>query len=185
MRMLDKPSPRAPAKLLRACGLEAPGSKPVERVDKGLHALVLEKLLELDADEFEVLVAELSTALGFEAEKTGRTGDGGVDVEGTLTVHGFASVDLRVQVKRYKVTSSIGPKAIKEFRASVPDKAQGTFVTTGGYTQKAREEAERGGFKRIGLIDGGQLVGILAEEYDRLPQEVRDKLGLRRALVAG
>ena len=72
-----------------------------------------------------------------------------------------------------------------EFRASVPDKAQGAFVTTGGYTGKARGEAEREGFKRIGLIDGGQLVDILTEEYDRLPQEVREKLGLRWVLVAG
>ncbi len=155
---------RPPDELLRACGLEAPTPKAVQRVEKGMSALVLERLLELDSDEFEVLVAELLTALGFEAEKTGRTGDGGVDVEGTLTVHGFASVDLRVQVKRYKVTSSIGPKAIKEFRASVPDKAQGAFVTTSRYTEKAREEAEREGFKRIGLIDGGQLVDILAED---------------------
>ena len=106
-----------------------------------------------------------------------------MDVEGTLDVYGFASVDLRVQVKRYKVNSNIGPRAVKEFRASVPDKAQGAFVTTSGYTEKAREEAERKGFKRIGLIDGEQLVGILTEEYDRLPPEVRGKLGLRRAMV--
>ena len=43
------------------------------------------------------------------------------------------------------------------------------------------------GFKRIGLIDGEQLVDILTEEYDqmydRLPAEVREKLGLRRALI--
>jgi restriction endonuclease Mrr len=77
----------------------------------------------------------------------------------------------------------IGPKAIKEFHASVPDKAQGAFVTTSRYTKKAREEAEREGFKRIGLIDGEQLVDILTEEYDRLPKEIREKLGLRRTLV--
>ncbi len=176
---------RPPDEVLKACGLEVPRSKPVERVEKGLSTLVLGRLLELDPDEFEVLVTELLTALGFEAEKTGRTGDGGVDVEGTLDVYGFASVDLRVQVKRYKLTSRIGPKAVKEFRASVPDKAQGAFVTTSSYTKKAREEAEREGFKRIGLIDGGQLVDVLAEEYDRLPQEVRERLGLRRALVVG
>ena len=38
--------------------------------------------------------------------------------------------------------------------------------------------------KRIGLLDGRQFVGILTEKYDRLPTEVREKLGLRRALVA-
>ena len=115
---------RPPDELLKVCGLEAPGPKPVERVEKCSHALVLERLLELDADAFEILVAALLKTLGFEAEKTGRTGDGGVDVEGTLDVYGLASVDLRVQVKRYKLTSSIGPKAVKEFRASVPDKAR-------------------------------------------------------------
>jgi restriction endonuclease Mrr len=42
--------------------------------------------------------------------------------------------------------------AVKEFRASVPEKAQGAFVTTSRYAKKAREEAEKEGFKRIGLI---------------------------------
>ena len=74
-------------------------------------------------------------------------------------------------------------RAVKEFRASVPEKAQGAFVTTGGYTKPAREEAEKEGFKRVGLIDGEQLVDILTEEYGRLPVEVRERLGLRRALI--
>ncbi len=106
-------------------------------------------------------------------------------MEGTLDVYGLASVDLRVQVKRYKLGNTVGHKDVRDFRSSVPDKAQGAFVTTSSYARKAREEAEREGFKRIGLIDGGQLVDILGEEYDRLPQEVREKLGLRRALVPG
>lgn len=125
------------------------------------------------------------TALGFEAEKTGKTGDGGVDVQGTLTVYNFATVDLNVQVKRYKPGSTIDHKTIKDFRASVPEKVQAAFVTTSRYTKKARQEAEKEGFKKIGLIDGDQLVDILAEEYERLPTEVRDKLGLRRVLVPG
>ena len=108
-----------------------------------------------------------------------------MDVEGTLDVQGFANVELKVQAKRYKLGSEVGPRAIKEFRASVPEKGQAAFVTTGGYTKKAREEAEREDFKRIGLVDGRQLVDILTEEYDRLPPEVRERLGLRRVLVSG
>lgn len=172
-----------PDELLEAVGLEAPTPEPVERMEENISTLVLERLLELDPDEFEVLVTELLTAIGFEAEKTGKTGDGGVDVEGTLAVYGFASMDLRVQVKRYKRGNTVGHQDIKQFRASVPEKAQGAFVTTSGYTKKAREEAEREGFKRIGLIDGGQLVDILTEEYDRLPSGVRERLSLRRVLV--
>ncbi len=107
-----------------------------------------------------------------------------MDVAGTLDVYGLASVDLRVQVKRYKVGSTVGHNDIKHFRASIPEKAQGAFVTTSGYTKKAREAAEKEGFKRIGLIDGRQLVDILTEEYDQLPSETRERLGLRRALVS-
>ncbi len=163
------------------------GKKPAtpEHVEKDISTLVLERLLSLDHDEFEILITNLLTALGFEAEKTGKTGDGGVDVQGTLTVYNFATVDLNVQVKRYKLGSTISHKTIKDFRASVPEKVQAAFVTTSKYTEKARVEAEREGFKKIGLIDGGQLVDILVEEYEHLPVEVREKLGLRRVLVPG
>jgi restriction system protein len=148
---------RPPDELLRAVGKKPPRPEPVEHVEKDISTLVLERLLALDPDESEILVTELLTALGFEAEKTGKTGDGGVDVQGTLTVYNFATVDLNVQVKRYKLGSIINNKTIKDFRASVPDKVQAAFVTTSKYTKKARQEAEKEGFKRIGLIDGDQL----------------------------
>ncbi len=176
---------RPPDELLKAIGKEPPTPEPVEHVEKDISKLVLQRLLALDPDEFEILITALLTAFGFEAEKTGKTGDGGVDVQGTLTVYNFATVDLNVQVKRYKLGSTISHKAIKDFRASVPEKVQAAFVTTSKYTKKARQEAEREGFKKIGLIDGDQLVDVLAEEYENLPIEIRDKLGLRRVLVPG
>jgi restriction system protein len=175
---------RPPEELFQAAGEPVPTPELVARAEKEASAAVLGRLLELDPDEFEILVTELLTTLGFEAENTGKSGDGGVDVQGRLTVHNFTAVDLHVQVKRYKLGNTVDRRTVKEFRASVPDKAQAAFVTTSGYTKKAREEAEREGFRRIGLIDGEQLVDILAEEYDRLPAEVREKLGLRRVLVA-
>lgn len=174
---------RPPDELLQIAGLEAPTPEPVERIEENVSELVLGRLLELDADEFEILIAELLTTLGFEAEKIGRSGDGGVDVEGTLDVYGFANVELKVQAKRYKLGNEVNDRAVKEFRASVPEKAQASFVTTSTYTEKARRLAEREGFKRIGLIDGQQLVELLIQEYDRLPEEVREKLGLRRVLM--
>ena len=41
----------------------------------------------------------------------------------------------------------------------MPDKAQGAFVTTSGYTKKAREEAEKEGFKRIGGLRESVMEG--------------------------
>lgn len=66
------------------------------------YAVVLDRILELDAGEFEVLVSSLLTAMGFEgSEVVGGPGDGGVDAKGVLQVANVAHIDLYVQAKRY------------------------------------------------------------------------------------
>jgi restriction system protein len=155
----------------------------VAHVETDLYHRVLEQFMELSADEFEILVKELLASIGFDAEHIGRQGDGGIDVTGDLKVYEFASVDLYVQVKRYSLDSKIGPKAIRDFRGSVPEKSQGAFVTTCSFNKKSYEEAVKPGFKRIGLIDGRKLVDIMVDHYDNLSPELRGKLRLRKTLV--
>lgn len=150
--------------------------------DEEITKLILDEILELSADDFEILVTELLSAIGFDAQHVGKTGDDGIDVRGTLRVYDFASVDLSVQVKRYK-SGKINQSLIKQFRSSVPERSQAAFVTTSDFNSAAREEAEKEGFKKIGLINGVQLVGILIEHYDDLDQAVREKLNLRKTLI--
>ena len=150
-----------------------------------LNFLILEQMLSLSADEFEILVTELLTAIGFEAEHVGKTGDGGIDVQGTLRVYDFANVDLRVQVKRYQPKSKVDKKTIKDFRGSLPEKVQAAFVTTSDFNSQARDEAEKEGYKKIGLINGQQLVEILVTHYEDLPSEIKEKLNLHRTLIPG
>ena len=138
----------------------------------------------MSADEFEILVTELLTAIGFDAEHVGQPGDGGIDITGKLRIYEFATVDLMVQVKRY-AKGKIDHRAVKQFRSSVPEKTQAAFVTTSDFTPKARDEAEKAGFKKIGLINGDQLIDILIETYENLSDEVRDKLKLRKPLIPG
>lgn len=147
-----------------------------------IERLILDQVLELTADEFEILITELLSAIGFESEHVGKTGDDGIDVTGTLRIYEFASVDLRVQVKRYG-RNKINKNAIKHFRSSVPERSQAAFVTTSDFNSSAREEAEKTGFKKIGLINGKLLVGILIEHYDDLSVELKDKLNLQHTLI--
>ncbi len=149
-----------------------------------INRAILDQVLELSADEFEILVTELLTAIGVDAEQVGRPGDEGVDVIGKLRVYEFATVDLLVQVKRF-ASGHVNHNEIKRFRSSVPERAQAAFVTTSKFTSKARDEAEKEGFKKIGLISGAQLVDILIEHYDDLSAEVREKLNLRKTLIPG
>lgn len=164
-----------------------PGSvrfKPLDHYDP--YESVLGRILELDDKEFEILVGHLLTALGFEeSEVTGRTGDGGVDATGILNVANLAKVKVYVQAKRYKRGSKISANVVKQLRTAIPVGGQGAFITTADFQGAASDVAVEAGFSRIGLINGSQLVDLLVEHWQDIPEEFREKLGLRIGLILG
>lgn len=147
------------------------------------YTSILEKILLLDHREFEILTTHVLTAMGFESEHTGKSGDGGVDVRGELNVANMAKIKLFVQVKRYELDKKITKGDVKKLRSSIPAGGQGAFITTADYQAAAQKIAIEQGFPRIGLINGEQLVDILAEHWNNIPIEFRDKLGLKIGLV--
>ena len=144
---------------------------------------VLNHILELDATEFEILITHILTAMGFEAEHVGKVGDNGIDAKGELDIANMAKIRLFVQAKRYKLGSRINANTVQSLRQIIPSGAQGTFITTSDFQKKALEVAVEPGFPRIGTINGKQLVDILSDVWDELPDEFRTKLGLKRGLV--
>lgn len=156
---------------------------PKSRAAYDPHQTVLEQILELDDKEFEILVAALLTALGFEgSEAVGKTGDGGVDATGELNVSNLAKVKVFVQAKRYKLDSRIAASTVRQLRQAIPFGGQGAFITTADFQKQALEVALEPGFPRIGLINGRQLVDLLVEHWDNIP-EFHERLGLKRGLV--
>ena len=148
------------------------------------YRVVLNQILELDAAEFEILVRDLLKALGFEgSEVTGKTGDGGVDVKGELNVSNLAKVKLFVQAKRYGVGAKVSANVVKQLRSAIPNDGQGAFITTADYQAKATDVAFEAGFPRIGLINGHQLVDLLVEHWESIPEEFRERLRLKPGLV--
>jgi predicted Mrr-cat superfamily restriction endonuclease len=148
------------------------------------YASVLTRILELDDKEFEMLITHILTALGFEgSERTGAVGDGGVDATGELNIAGMAKMKLFVQAKRYKLGTKINANTVKALRQSIPFGGQGAFITTCDYQKSAEEVAVEAGFPRIGLINGNQLVDILAEHWEDIPGEFKEKLNLKQGLV--
>ena len=169
--------------VLTALALPIPGQITAPSATaQDLKHLTLDRILQLSADEFEILITQILAAIGFEAQHVGKSGDGGIDIIGVLDVFAFAEVNLTVQVKRYS-TNTISHQVIRQFRGSVPEKSQAAFVTTSDFTKAAREEAIREGYKKIGLINGLQLVDLLVEHYDALSLEIKERLRLRRTLM--
>jgi restriction system protein len=145
---------------------------------------VLKRILSLDATEFELLVMHLLTAVGFEAQHTGKPHDGGVDVRGLLNVANLAKIELVVQVKRYQLTTRISAKDVKALRSSIPAGAQGAFVTTADFQPAALDMATEPGYPRIGTVNGRQLVDLLTEHWSDLPEDVKERLQLKLSLMA-
>ncbi|MEX2554098.1 MAG: restriction endonuclease [Actinomycetota bacterium] len=158
---------------------QAPAERPYDP-----HRVVLEQVLQLDDTEFEVLIAHLLTALGFEgSERTGGVGDGGVDAIGELNIANLAKVKVYVQAKRYKLDNKISAAKVRELRQAIPFGGQGAFITTADFQRAASDVALEPGFPRIGLINGRQLVDLLVEHWSDIPSEFRERLGLRPGLV--
>lgn len=71
--------------------------------------------------------------------------------------------------KRYAVAMQV--KEIRDFRGSIPGRAEcGIFLTTGAFTKSAREQAARENAKAIELLEIDRLRELLIEEglmYER------------------
>lgn len=148
------------------------------------YQAVLDQILTLTDKEFEILVGDLLTALGFEgSEVVGKTGDGGVDATGELNIANLAKVKVFVQAKRYKIGTKISASVVRQLRAAIPRDGQGAFITTAGFQKAAFDVALDPNFPRIGLINGRQLVDLLVEHWDDIRDEFKVRLGLKRGLV--
>lgn len=168
---------------LKGIGQGALVSTPAAAVYNA-NRVVLEQVLQLDDKEFEILVGYLLTALGFEgSEVTGKVGDGGVDATGELNVSNLAKVKVFVQAKRYQLGTKISGATVRQLRQAIPFGGQGAFITTADFQKNAQDVALEPGFPRIGLVNGSQLVDLLVEHWNDIPEEFRDKLGLRTGLV--
>lgn len=138
----------------------------------------LKKLLRsIDPGEFEHFVRELFSALGAErVELTQRSGDGGMDVRGTLLVGGAIPIKIGAQVKRWK--HIVDSPVVNETRGSLGLHDVGLVVTTGRFSHEAQKAARIEDRKPITLIDGAALVDLMVEHEIWVSRQQHDLLTL-------
>ena len=152
-----------------------------KKLEYDYYTLVINRILELDATEFEVFVTHLLSAIGFEgAEHTGKPHDGGVDATGELNMFNLAKMKVFVQAKRYAQHYKISAETVRNLRKSIPSNGQGAFITTADFQTKATEVAIEPNFPRIGLINGRQLVDILSRHWDAMPPSYKRSWASRK-----
>jgi Holliday junction resolvasome RuvABC ATP-dependent DNA helicase subunit len=118
-------------------------------------------LQNLTGMQFEELITALLAGLGFHAQMTKASGDGGIDIEAQLDTPLVGGIYL-VQCKRFSPKMLVGAPLVREFHGAVaarPKAVKGILITTSGFTAQARDFAHEVG---IELIDAEQLGQLLA-----------------------
>jgi|GEM_PF-696183 len=101
---------------------------------------------QMDPDQFEVLVAKIYEADGYEVEQTGGSHDGGID----LVARDFRGECIVVQCKRWK--DVVGVRPVRELWGVVsadPAVTQGHVVGINGFSREAERFADG---KRLSLF---------------------------------
>ena len=138
----------------------------------------VEKILRgMEPEQFENLVAGVLRAMGYHADVTQISGDGGVDVLASKDPLRLQPPVIKVQVKR--TTSSIGGPAVQALIGTLaPGGSElALFVTLGNYSNDATHIARTR--QDVRLLTGAQFIDLVFEYYDKLDAEWQRLLPLR------
>jgi Holliday junction resolvasome RuvABC ATP-dependent DNA helicase subunit len=118
-------------------------------------------LQSLSGQDFEHLITALLFRMGFHAETTKTSGDGGIDIVAAFDKPIFGGRYL-FQCKRFAPDNLVGAPTVRDFYGAVMAEraVKGIFVTTSDFTMQAREFAQKAG---VELIDSTQLHKLLNE----------------------
>ena len=151
--------------------------KAIDDENGRVREALLDFLRSTDPVEFEHLVGELFNAMGAESVTVTRgSGDGGVDVRGTLLAGGAIPIQIAAQVKRWK--HNVCSPVVNEIRGSLGLHDIGLVVTTGRFSIGAKKAAQIKDRKPITLIDGDDLVNLMVEHEIWVNRQQHDLLTL-------
>jgi len=152
------------------------------RVRQALH----KRLLAMEWHEFEELITRLLVEIGFEdVEATRRSGDGGIDVRGTLVVGEVIRTRMAVQVKKWKPKNRVQSPTVQQVRGSLGTHEQGLIITTSDFSEGARKEAARENAVPVALMNGEQLVALLALYGIGVSRQAHEIIDLEESVDGG
>ena len=136
----------------------------IEQHNQQARKKIHDRLFSMHPKAFEELIGQLLVAIGFEdVIVTSYSGDGGIDVRGTLVVGDVIRVNMAVQVKQWKKGRNIQRPDVQQVRGSLGTHDQGLIITTSDFSPGAVEEAKRLNAVPVALMNGEHLVALLVE----------------------
>lgn len=144
---------------------------PDDRLEQALQELraataadLLDNLLQVSPNRFEVIVLDVLHSLGYGAsrndlQRVGGSGDGGID--GVISLDKLGLEKVYVQAKRWQDT--VGRPELQAFYGALAGQKakRGVFITTSGFTAQAIDFSRS--VEGMVLVDGHRLVGLMMD----------------------
>lgn len=141
--------------------------------------LIRKRISELKPYPTQDFVAGVLRALGYYTEVSPPGADGGVDIRASRDALFIQPPIVKVQVKA-RPESKTPPADIRALKGVLEPDERGVFVSTGGFTAPALSEFDRSSIQLIGM---DRLIDLFLENYERLDEETRALVPLRRIWV--
>jgi restriction system protein len=160
----DKPSPDAATTL--------------EEAEEAAWTEIEEHLETMNPYDFQELVAGLLRGMGYYVAWVSPPGpDKGIDVIAHTDPLGIQCPRIKVQVKRRSDKTTID--GVRSLLALLGEGDVGLFISKGGFTRDAEDEARRQEKRRIMLVDLKRLFDLWVEHYGKIPEVQRRLLPIR------
>ena len=151
-----------------------------ERASNGIR----EYLKSKNPYEFQDLVASLLKAMGYFIQSVAPRGkDGGIDIVAYTDPLGAKTPRIKVQVK-HKPDTAIPASDVRALLGILKAGDIALFVTSGTYSTDAKHAATSSD-KFIRLIDGDEFISMWQEYYDKMSDEDKNMLPLKRISFLG
>ena len=158
---------------------EEQDDQDILRVDllSNAHEFIKDKILELDWEEMQELVAGILRAMGYKTIVSPRGADRGKDIQASPDGLGLEEPRIKVEVKHR--SGQMGSQEIRSFTGGLRGTDRGLYVSTGGFTKDAKYEAERSSIP-IMVVDSDMLVQLVIQYYDNFDSETKTLLPLTK-----
>jgi restriction system protein len=148
-----------------------------EDFEEKAHEFIKDKILELNWEDIQELVAGILRGMGYKTLVSQRGPDRGKDIIASPDGLGLEDPKIKVEVKHRE--QAMGAPEIRSFIGGLRPGEKGLYVSTGGFTKEANYEAERANVP-VTLIDSDMLVTLVVQNYDQFDADARALLPLRK-----
>jgi restriction system protein len=173
----SRPGPEPPEEDIEAQAAQV--RVTFEQAEEDAWQEISEFLAGMPPFDFQQLAADLLTAMGYHVSWIAPPGkDFGVDIVAHTDPLGATMPRIRVQVKR-RAESSVNVEGLRAFMSVLGPDDLGLFVSVGGFTRDAMDEARMQERRKITLIDLEKFFDLWVEHYDKLSEDARRRFPLK------